>query len=68
MLAQIAAIFQTINLIISSAKEIMGFIDKNKNEAWFRDSAELFQELRNAKNDDERKNLAIRLRDIIRRL
>lgn len=68
MLAVISAIIggiQSLASIVQAVRDIFSFVQANKNEVWFQDSAKFFSDLRGAKTDDERKALAKRLRDII---
>lgn len=52
--------------VLSMIKEIVLFVEKNKEEQWYKDCSKLFSDLRAAKSPEEKKNAALRLRDIIR--
>lgn len=51
--------------ILSIAKELKDFIEANRTEAWFKESAEAFKGLRAAQTPEEKKDAAKRLRDLI---
>ena len=65
MFAQILLAIKSIASIISTVKEIFKFIEDNKTEKWFQDSAEVFGKLKEAKTTDERKALAKDLRNLL---
>lgn len=54
--------------VVSGAKAFAAWIEANKNEKWFQDSAATFSEWRKAKTPEEKKRAAEELRDLIRRL
>lgn len=57
MISGILAALSLIKEIIDGIKGIAKFIEDNRNEKWFQDSAQIFIQLRGAKNDDERKKI-----------
>lgn len=59
---------ELVKEIISGAKSLAQWVEANKNEKWFQDSAELFKGLRAAKTPEEKKHAAEALRDLFRRL
>lgn len=59
---------KTIASIVEGVQALLKFIQTNKDEAWFKESAQIFTELKNAKTEDQRKDLARRMRDAIRGL
>ena len=68
MLGTIAGIFSAIKAVFDAASAITRFIDANKTETWFQNSADILNKIKEAKTDEERKALAHDLRDLIRRL
>ncbi len=58
MLAGILAALSIIKDIIDGVKAVSSFIQENKREAWFQESAKVFSTLREAKTTDERKKIA----------
>ena len=68
MVGGIIEVIKLINKILDNAAFIAKFVKDNKNEQWFQDSAAAFSSLRNAKTDEEKKDVAKRLRDIVSRI
>jgi hypothetical protein len=62
------AAFQVLKELIDGAKWLAQWVNENKDEKWFQESAALFSDLRKAKTPDEKKLAAERLRDLIRKL
>lgn len=54
--------------LLKGAKELAGWVEKNRNEKWFQDSAQTFSEWRDAKSPEQKKKAAENLRDLIRRI
>jgi hypothetical protein len=52
-----------VNEIVSGAKALAQFVQDNKDEAWFKSSAESWKAMREAKTKDERTAAARRIRD-----
>ena len=65
MVAQILAAFQLLTQIVEGIKFIAKFIQDNRTEAWFQESAKLFTDLRAADTEEKKRNAARRLRDLI---
>lgn len=75
MLANLAAIFvgiknilDVVNNIVAASKVIANFIQDNKDQAWFQESAKVFKEIRDANTPELRKAAAKKLRDSWRNL
>lgn len=47
--------FKLIKELVDMAKALSSFIQANKDEAWFKNSADVFQRLRDAKTPEEHK-------------
>lgn len=62
------AAIQLVKELVDGAKWLAGWVEANKQEAWFQESARLFSDLRKAQTPDEKKLAAERLRDLIRKL
>ena len=54
--------------IVNTAKAIIAFIEANKEEQWFKDSAKAFRVLQEAKTPEDRRDAAKRMRDLLRGL
>lgn len=61
----ILALFQLLKELVDGVKWLAQFIQDNKNEKWFQDSAQLFSELRKAQTPEEKKDAAKKLRDLL---
>ena len=51
--------------IIDSVRGIFDFIEANKNEKWFQQSAEVFATLQKAKTSEEKREAAKKIRDLL---
>lgn len=52
--------------IVQAAKSIAGFIESNKNELWFQESAQVFQKMKEAKTNEEKKDIVRNLAHLLR--
>lgn len=57
-----------INNIVGGAKAVAQFVQDNKDEKWFQDSAVAYEKLREAKTKDERTEAFRKIRDSWARL
>ena len=62
------ALAKIVSEILASAKDIAAFIEANKEEAWFKEAAQTWVTLRQAKNPEDKKNAARRIGDIFSRI
>ena len=67
-LQSITGLVNLVLEIIRGAKALADWVEANKTEAWFQQSAESFKKLREAKTPEEKRNVAKELRDLIRGL
>jgi len=51
--------------IMDVVKSILGFIDANKDEKWFQQSAQVFAKLQEAKTSEEKREAAKNIRDLL---
>lgn len=65
-MGQIISAISAVWEILKLARSILDFIEANKNEQWFQDSAKVFTELNKAKTPEERRNAAKNIRDLMR--
>ena len=61
------AALQMIYNILQTVRQIFDFVQENKNEKWFQDSAATFTKLKEAKTADERKKMAQDLANLLSR-
>jgi len=67
MIAQILGALSLIKEILDLAKGLKEFIDKSKEEAWFKDSHEAFKNFQQ-KTPEERMALARAVADLLKRM
>ena len=67
MLAEIFKSLALLKEILDIAKGFLGFIEKNKEEAWFKDCAKTFGNFQQ-KTPEERAALAKSISDLLRRI
>lgn len=63
MLTQILAILKGFFEVIGLVKEVIGLVRKAKKEGWIQDGRELSHAIKNAKTNEERRELVKRLSD-----
>lgn len=63
-MAEILAAIKLLWEIICAAKELAAFIEKNKEEKWFQDSAALFGRWKDAKTPEQKKDLVRGIGDV----
>ncbi len=61
------AAIQLIYEIVTGIKGILAFIEQNKNEAWFQDSAKAFNDFKQ-KSPEERAKLAADISSLLKRM
>lgn len=62
------AAIQLVKELVDGAKWLANWVNENKTEKWFQESAVLFSDLRKAQTPDEKKLAAERLRALLRGL
>ena len=68
MIGQIFGALKAIKSIIEAVRGIFAFIEANKTEQWFQDSAKVFSKIQKLDNDDDRKKAAKDMRELISRM
>lgn len=63
-MSEIFAAIRMLYELFMGAKALMNFVEANKNEKWFQDSAVTIAKLKAAKTEDEYKQVAKDLRDL----
>ena len=66
-MTEILAALKLLNELVANGKELVKFIEDNKNERWFQDAATAFKEF-TQKTPEERRALARDIRDLVNRL
>ena len=66
-MVEILKALQAVKEIIDAGRDIIRFIEENKTERWFQDSAAAFKDFRQ-KTPDERKKLAKDIHKLIKGL
>jgi hypothetical protein len=64
----LADVFGGMKELAAIIRQLAAFIKANREEAWFKASAETFNKIRAAQTDEERKHLAQDLNDLYRGL
>jgi hypothetical protein len=62
--AALLAWAKVIQELVAGAKALAAFVEANKNEKWFQDSTQVFQELKKAQTPEEMREVAKKLRDL----
>lgn len=57
--------FSAIKEIFGVIQNVISFIDENKDEKWFQESAAVFSKLQAAKTSEERREVAKNIRDLL---
>lgn len=61
---QIVAAIKAIYELVLLAKDLVRFVEANKEEAWFRESHQFFKTLREAKTKEELKDASKKISDL----
>lgn len=64
MIAELLGAIQTIYEILKMAKGLAGFVEANRTEAWFQQSNQVMEKIKDAKTEEEYKQLAKDLRNL----
>lgn len=51
----LSALLSLLKEVVGAVRGIMSFIESNKNETWFQDSARFYGECKNARTNEEKK-------------
>ena len=64
MITQILGALGLLKELVTGIKELYGFYQQAKEDAWWKEWQETRKQLRDAKTTDERKEVAKKIRDI----
>lgn len=65
-MSSILGAIKAIGELISLFRDVLSLYQKHKTEKWWTDTVQVVSDLKNAKTDDERREIARRLSDLHR--
>lgn len=67
-MGQILSAIQLLLELVKGAKALFAYVEKAKDDQWFKDSVDTFKQLREAKTSDERKAAAVSIANLFGKL